>query len=146
MKTEASKTSQILFAEKQKQITEALQQKPYEAMTIATRFLETYPKDEKVIALCLRTALYAKSRTNTDVLSEDVYEKGRILAEDIFMSPEYSLLHLVSKGLMNKALEDEDRITMNRALKMGAEVTSKILTEAKVALGEDHALFGLIQS
>ena len=133
MKIEASKMSAVLLGEKTKQALALTKSNPYEAMTKALALAKKYPRDERAAALCLNVALKAKAESGKDVMTEDVYRLGKAAADLIWMSPTLSSLHVVSKALMGKPLTEEDITSVKRSIKMGPEVTSEIINDAKTA-------------
>jgi len=140
MKTKG-KMSNVILSHKDEQIKVIISERPYEAMTIAENLAFQYPEDERAVVLCLRTALRVKATTGEDVLAEDIYELGRKYATAIYMSPVLSSLHVVSKALLGKGLTEEDVVSLRKAMKMGPDISREIIEEAKLALGQDHALF-----
>jgi hypothetical protein len=139
--SKSGKMSEILLKEKTSQAMGLVKTNPYESLTIATGLHKKYPDDERAVALCLQVALKAKSLSDKNVMTEEVYLLGKAFSDKIWMSPILSSLHVVSKGLMNKTIEKDDIVSLKMAIKMGPVTTSEILDDARKALGRDHELF-----
>ena len=130
--------SRIILDGRKSQIQEILSERPYEAMTLATKLLEEYEDDHDVMVLCLKTALDVETKTDKRAITEDLYQKAVAVAKDRFFSPEILCLSVIAKGMLGQTLLEEDISKLSGAFILDPDLTTCLLKKAKPILNEKN--------
>ena len=129
--TTAAKHSQIAIANLQQQINQLVESRPQEALSVATKFWEKQPDDERGLILCLETVLASKIKTGQNLMSAKLCDAAQKLAENRFFNPQISLLYLSCKMLTSNDLDKTDLAILGRANRMDPRITKERLIQLR---------------
>lgn len=125
-----AKCSKILLDSTVSQANNMLDDKPFESVSLISKLAIKNPDDDDVISASLKTAISATFKLKKNLISQQMLEFGKKIANKNFLDPEINCLFVVAKAMCGNLLSDADIRCLKRSIKMkpsGMELIQKSL-------------------
>ena len=125
------------------QVSDLLESRPVEAVSVAKSFFDEYPDDDDSLVLYLRASVGASLSGERGAIPEDLCNLAGRAAENRFFNPEIIALFVASKIVSGKRLLDEDIASLRRAYILDPRITVKTVEPA--CRGQSSRVCGAVE-